>query len=79
MIEQNITNVAYAILTMHEENHREILLMLGKLDQTQFITSIGFNNEALLLKVAQKTGASSHYLTIKTFQNMQLFFLFPGR
>ena len=50
MIEQNITNVPYAILTMHEEYHREILLMLRKLDQTQFITSIGFNNEALLLK-----------------------------
>lgn len=43
MIEQNVTNVAYAILTMHEENHRKILLMLRKLDQTQFITSIGFN------------------------------------
>lgn len=43
MIEQNVTNVAYAILTMHEENHRKILLMLRKLDQTQFITSTGFN------------------------------------
>ena len=68
MIEQNITNVAYAILTMHEENHREILLMLGKLDQTQFITSIGFNKWSLVVKVAQKTGTSSHYL--KTFHNM---------